>query len=482
VPPVSPAFRRAGLLCSVLAVVALLSAVAPARAASGAATSADATWGTARTADGRSEMVRAMEPIGGTVYVGGEFTTLVPPAGGSGPAVTRNHLAAFDIAGHSLLSWNPDANGNVWVIAPSSDGTKLYVGGDFSKIGGVYAPKIAQLDLATGKVVKTFKSNVKGRVFSIALSGNRLFVGGDFTQVTGPSGTAVTRNKVAALDANTGAVLDWTPPPLGPGRYMGHTGTPTPDAPSGHAFAVAVPADGSRVYVGGNFLDLGGQGGLVVLDATTGAALPQQWTIDRPVFDLTVWPGDGTTVFAATGGPGGRIYAFRPSVPTRPLWKAGVDGDAVGVAASNTTVFLVGHYDFIIPKQSSCYSYCPNGTERRHLTAFDAATGVVDPWNPTADTPTGPYSVAVGNDHVFVGGEFNTINGAAHPGYAQFALPPSMPPATTATTVTPQTATTATTQPQPTTTTKPPATTTTTRPPATTSTTGRSLLGGLLGS
>ena len=484
-PPVSPAFRRAGLLLSGLAVVAFLSAVAPARAASGASTAADATWGTAPTADGRSELVWAMQPVGGNVYIGGEFTQLVPPAGTAGAAVTRNHLAAFDVNGHALLPWNPDANGIVRALALSADGRKLYVGGDFTKIGGVSAPKIARIDLATGSVDRTFRSLVKGRVFSIALSGSRLFVGGDFDEVGVPGGTAVSRNKVAALDAATGTVLDWTPPPLGPGRYIGHTGTPTPDAPPGYAFAVAVPVDGSRVYVGGNFLDLGGQGGMVVLDGATGAALPEQWTIDRPVFDLAVWPGDGTTVFAATGGPGGRIYAFRPSVPSRPLWKAGVDGDAVGVAASNTTVFLVGHYDFIIPKKSSCYQYCPEGTERRHLTAFDANTGLLDPWNPVANTPTGPYSVAVGSDHVFVGGEFTTINGAAQPGYAQFALPPSMPPATTgsstptssptqsttATTVKPQTATTATTKP----------TTTTTRAPSTTTTTGRSVLGGLFG-
>jgi hypothetical protein len=298
---------------------------------------------------------------------------------------------------------------------------------------------------------------------------------------------------------------------------MGQTGVPTPDAQSGYTYAVAVPADGSRVYVGGNFIDMGGQGGMVVLDAVTGAPLPQQWTVERPVNDLEVWPGDGTTVFAATGGPGGRIYAFRPSVPTRPLWKAAVDGDAMGVAASNTTVFLAGHYDFIIPKKSTCYQYCPEGTERRHLAAFEADTGMLDPWNPKADTSTGPYTAAVDGDHVFVGGEFNRINGGAQPGYAQFALPPSMPPATTGatpssssstsssssssstsssssssstssssssstsptttpSTVTPQTATSSTTA----TTAKP--TTTTTAPPTTTTTTTPSLLGPLFGS
>lgn len=460
-PRVSSGLRRAGLLLSGLAVVALVSTVAPARAASGASVTPDATWGTAPTGNGRSQRVLAVQPVGGTVYIGGRFTTLVPPAGDGGPSVTRNRLAAFDVAGRTLLPWNPDANGLVRALAASADGTKLYVGGDFTRIGGVYAPKIAMLDRATGQVVSTFKSNVRGRVFSVALSGNRLFVGGDFDEVRGPGGALVPRSNVAALDATTGAVLDWAPPTVGPGRYIGQTGVPTPDAPPGHAFAVAVPADGSRVYVGGNFIDMGGQGGMVVLDAVTGAALPQQWSVERPVHDLEVWPGDGTTVFAATGGPGGRLFAFRPSVPTRPLWKAAVDGDAMGVAASDTTVFLAGHYDFIVPKQSSCYQYCPEGTERRHLAAFEAETGMLDPWNPRADTSTGPYTAAVGTDHLFVGGEFNRINGGAQPGFAQFAQPPSMPPATTPSTS--------------------PSPSPSEPPTATTGTTGQSLVGGLSG-
>ena len=99
-----------------------------------------------------------------------------------------------------------------------------------------------------------------------------------------------------------------------------------------------------------------------------------------------------------------------------------MDGDAVGVAASARTVYLMGHYDYIVPKSSTCFQYCPNGTERRHLAAFDAATGELDPWNPKANTSTGPLTAGVGAGRVFVGGEFTTINGKGQPGFAQFAL------------------------------------------------------------
>jgi outer membrane protein assembly factor BamB len=203
--------------------------------------------------------------------------------------------------------------------------------------------------------------------------------------------------------------------------YLGQTGVPTADAPAGDVYGLAVPADGSRVYVAGNFIDFAGQGGLLVLDAATGAPLPKQWKVGRPVFALTVWPGDGRTVFAAAGGPGGRIYAFDPDRPTSPRWQAAVDGDAVGVAASPTHVFLLGHYDYIVPKGSTCYQYCPNGTGRRHLAAFEAATGALDGWNPRANTSTGPWGAAVTADHLLVVGEFTTINGQRRPGYAQFA-------------------------------------------------------------
>jgi hypothetical protein len=81
-------------------------------------------------------------------------------------------------------------------------------------------------------------------------------------------------------------------------------------------------------------------------------------------------------------------------------------------SARNRSLFLVLH------------SETTGGLTIPHLAAFDAATGTLDPWNPRANTSTGPWAAAVtGNGkYVVVVGEFTTINTQRRPGYAQFAI------------------------------------------------------------
>jgi outer membrane protein assembly factor BamB len=407
-------------LVAVTVMLALLGSWPPpgARATSGTSVEPAVTWGTAMAADGRAQPVLALAVAGGRVFLGGEFTAMVPPGAGATAtgAVARSHLAALDVDTRRLLPWNPHADGPVRAMALSSDRTKLYVGGDFRHVGGRPAAFLALVDLKTGNVDPAFRPQVLGRVRAIALAGERLYVGGHFTSMAGPHG-AEPRSKLAALDARTGALLPWVPPALGPGHYVGHTGIPTPTVESGAVLSIAVPGDGRRVYAGGTFIDFAGRGGLLVLDAATAQPVPQQWEPGRPVFSLAVSPADGQTVFASAGGPGGRVFAVSPSSPHAPVWSSPVDGDAPGVAASATTVYLMGHFDYAGPEQAL----------RHHLAAFDAATGAVDDWNPVANTITGAFAAAVGAGHVFVGGEFTRINDRPQPGFAQFPVPPLRP-------------------------------------------------------
>jgi hypothetical protein len=192
--------------------------------------------------------------------------------------------------------------------------------------------------------------------------------------------------------------------------------------------------------VGGNFLHLGTapaddpnheRGGLVSLDAASGKLTSWQPVHKRPVFGLAVWPGDGTTVFAAAGGAGGRLEAFQPGGKTTPLWTGQVDGDAMGVAATTTRVYLVGHYDHQVPdKDDPCLKLspqppdghmgvsCPNGTPHRHLAAFDAQTGNVDPsFTAQANTNEGPSVAYAGLRHLYVGGNFREVSDTPQANY-----------------------------------------------------------------
>jgi hypothetical protein len=405
-------------------VVAALGAGPPARAAGAfTSTAADGTWGTAIAADtGKAGRVLTVVGSGGFVYLGGDFEAMSPP-GSKDPAaeVVRNRLAALGNGGTTLADWDPSADNEVRALLASPDGRRIYAGGMFKHIGNRPASRLAALDPITGALDPTFAPpTVDGVVRALALSpdGGVLYVGGDFAQLTAADGTVEERPHLAALDAATGSLLPWLPPRDAGGRYYGHTGTKDKTRPGG-VYAVAPSVDGTTVHVGGTFLSFGGHSGLVSLDAATGQPTPWQAKIDRPVFGLTR-SSDGHTFYAATGGAGGRLYAFRPHGPPTGVWEVKTDGDAMAVTETETAVYLIGHYDNIVQPESDCYQYCPDGTARAHLSAFDRNGKILD-WNPTANTPTGPYSAVADADHLYVVGEFTKINGVRRVGFAAFS-------------------------------------------------------------
>jgi hypothetical protein len=412
-----------------LVVLATLTALwagpLPGGAAVGVSTTPDPTWGTDVTDENKAARVLAVVASGGRVFLGGDFTSVAPP-GSKDPAalVPRNHLAALGDGGTTLADWDPRADGEVRALLPSADGQRIYAGGMFKHVGGHAATRLAAIDAVTGAPDPAFSPPAPdGVVRALGLSpdGRVLYVGGDFAELKAGDGTVAARPHLAALDAATGALLPWLPPEDDGGRYYGQTGTKDKKRPGG-VYAIAPSGDGTTVHVGGTFLSFGGRAGLVSLDAASGRPTPWQAEVDRPIYGLTLGH-DGRTFYAAAGGAGGRLYAFRPHGPEEGMWEVKTDGDNMAVVETPTTVYLIGHYDYIVNPKSDCYRYCPDGVFRRHLAAFDRE-GKLEDWNPHANTSTGPYTAAADAAHLYIGGEFTKINGARHVGFAAFSGTP----------------------------------------------------------
>lgn len=137
--------------------------------------------------------VNALRLSGTNVYAGGSFTTI----GG----IVRNRIAAIDISSGAATAWNPNANSSVFAIDVA--GSNVYAGGLFGSIGGQTRSRIAALDVTTGNAISWNPNAGTGgqeSVSAILVDGSIVFVGGQFTSIGGQ-----TRNSLAAIDIVSGA-------------------------------------------------------------------------------------------------------------------------------------------------------------------------------------------------------------------------------------------------------------------------------------
>src|SRR3712207_6622973 len=100
--------------------------------------------------------------VGNTVYVGGSFRSARPAGAPAGTQETpRSHLLAYDIrTGALITSFAPVLNGQVLTVTASPDGSRIYVGGDFTEVDGQVRRRVAAFDTAGGTLVSTWKPNV----------------------------------------------------------------------------------------------------------------------------------------------------------------------------------------------------------------------------------------------------------------------------------------------------------------------------------
>lgn len=429
-----------GLRASTLALVLSVSALAALSLSTASSAAADtdppapATRSTV-TADALPTVqvdgvVWAQVVVGNTVYVTGSFTSARPAGAAAGTDETpRSNLLAYDIrTGELSTSWAPTLNAQGLTLAASADGTRIFVGGDFTDVSGVAKNRIAALDATTGAVVTSFAASVNSRVRTLTVGDGVLYAGGLFTTSSG-----LARSRLAAFSATTGALLTWAP------------------VSDREVLALAAPAGSGTVVIGGRFTTLNAVAnyGLGAVDATTGVELA--WPANAVVRNAGDNAGiyslstDGTQVFGTgyTFGTGGNLEnSFATDTSGNLQWVNGCLGDTYGNAVIANVLYVVGHShncsqigafpqtDPWTYQRATAYSTTPGTHGETNISGTFSGRPAPEllHWLPTLDVGTftgqeqAAWSVAGNSQYVVLGGEFPRVNYVNQQGLTRFAV------------------------------------------------------------
>jgi len=375
--------RQLPLLALVLAAVAALALSLTVTPHAGAIVSANPDDGTCET-NGR---VNAVVYLGGTIYLGGSFTSV--------DGTARNRLAACDAASGNLLAWNPSANGVVRALAVSPAGTRVYVGGDFTAVGGASRARVAALSPSSGAAFG-WNPYVNDSVKAVTTSnsGATVYVGGDFSSAEGAG-----RRRLAAFNATSGNISTTFKPSVSNGA--GNFAT---------VLAMDVSPDGDSLYFSGDFALVNGHSRRNAAAVSTGIATLRAWSPASSgdvAGDIILSPS-GRTVFVAGRATGGYVQAYGPSTGGSPVFNVGTNGDVEALAIVSSTLYIGGHFTTV------------GGAGRDHLAALSGSGGLLS-WAPAANGVFGAFDAAITSTRVAFGGEFTTVAGEGHSGLVQFS-------------------------------------------------------------
>ncbi|MEZ5230804.1 MAG: hypothetical protein R2710_30270 [Acidimicrobiales bacterium] len=123
------------------------------------------TWGvsglqTGTETDNIDAPIFDMARIGNVLYVGGRFTDVTDGV----TTVAQSSLAAFDATtGEWIPTFTPSFDlGAVYALEASPDGSRLFVGGDFTTVNGTGTGALIAADPATGAVDTGWSGRVGG--------------------------------------------------------------------------------------------------------------------------------------------------------------------------------------------------------------------------------------------------------------------------------------------------------------------------------
>jgi trimeric autotransporter adhesin len=293
----------------------------------------------------------AISPDFKRLYVGG-FLSIQ-----AGSTKLIDLVALNTATGQPIASFDPQPDSDVSRMALSPDGGTLYAAGAFSHIGSQASQptinELAKLNTSTGAADTSFDPEPNSDVSDLALShdGNRLYVVGAFNQI---GGQAV--DDAAALNPADGSVdTSWDP------------------GPDTQVNALAVSADGSTIYLAGQFTSLTPDGG------------------------ATGYTRNG---IAAVNSSNGAPTGWNPA-PT----SQGTPGIVDSLSLDGSTLLVAGRFDHI------------GGAARRMAAALSTTTGAATSFDPH---PSAEPDVFVPSaSRIYMGGVFDSVGGVDRAGIAQ---------------------------------------------------------------
>jgi WD40 repeat protein len=312
--------------------------------------------------------------VGDTVYAGGSFTQAVTRAG---TVTTRTNLAAFSLSTGAVLgSWQANVNGAVKSLA--SSGNYLYVGGGYTRIGGVAQGRLARVSLSTGAVDTGFRPQLNSQVRAVQVGADGVFAGGQFT-VSGNT----SQSYLAKFNATSGAKITAFAPTA-----------------SGPVNALALSPDGTRLAVGGAFATLSGatRRGMGLVDPTTGSIVgPSFASSVNPMLTLD-WSDDGTALFGGSGNFNNLAARWNPTTGARG-WNFTTGGDVQAINYFDGDVYVGFHDNF------------QNNTHTK-LLAVNAQSGAISTsFRPTFNRFWGVRAISAGPWGLVIGGQFTNVSG-----------------------------------------------------------------------
>lgn len=335
------------------------------------------------------------------ILIGGQFTNFNKPG--------KNFLVKTNSANAQVDLSNPSPDNIIQTSIDDGNGG-VYVCGAFNNFQGVPRAKIARLD-STGNVTSFQLSGFSGyAVHAMFLDGGTLYIAGDFDAIGGQ-----TRVGLAAVNAQTGALLPWTPAL----EFWDNVGFASIQF-------YAIQVIGNKVFLGGAF-----QGGydtsstfinrraLVAFDKQTGALSTWNANIGaggQQVYCLNSW-NDSLVVGGAFLSISGGI---RNNLAIIDTISAGLSpfnahfNNAVYSIYDNDSTFYVGGF----------FTQVNFSNSRTGIAEINKSTGNLTSFAPALlaqNTPIVRQFKKTGNE-LSICGRFNSINGDARGGFTTINL------------------------------------------------------------